>query len=227
MRRLLKRESGFTLIEMVITMSLLILIVTFVTRGFASVQSGVAGADIRLQNLQEARVLMATVTKDIRTATYVQAGSLQAPFTIATPTQVRFTANLLTTGAPNQVDIWVDRTIPSAPVLKEKITTPNTPILYPPGPVYCAACGAVRFVGTYVVNTDTPSGALFTYFDKSNVAIGLPGDTLTALQMLQIEAVGINLQVRKSTIRSMPFTTLTGRVSLPNVYYSVSATPTP
>ena len=60
-------------------------------------------------NLDEARTLMAVTTKDIRTATRLQAGT--SPFVQATNTDVTFYANLNnTTGGPRKIRIYVDPT---------------------------------------------------------------------------------------------------------------------
>jgi hypothetical protein len=50
---------------------------------------------------------------------------------------------------------------------------------------------------------------------------------LTSTEMLQVRSIGITLSIRKSTHLSVKPTTLVNRVGLPNVFYSVEATPSP
>ena len=221
-------EAGMTVLEVIIATAILSIVVAFVMTGFSSFQSSAATDDLKLQNLDEARLLMDTVSKDIRTAAYVQAGS--PAFTTADVTHVIFTANLLTTTYPNQVEIYIDTTVPSTPYLVEKITTPD------PGScatlcTYTGAAGSVtttRFVGKYVTNN--ASNSLFIYYDSNGAQI-IPPTGQTALtcpsQCLKINSIKINLSVRKGTSRAIPATTLINTVTLPNLYYAVQPSPTP
>ncbi len=51
-----------------VTVSIMTVVLGFVTRGFVGLQNASTGASLRLQNLDEARVLMDAVSKDLRTA---------------------------------------------------------------------------------------------------------------------------------------------------------------
>ena len=216
-----------TVLEVIIATAILSIVIAFVMTGFSSFQSSEATDDIKLQNLDEARLLMDTVSKDIRTATYVQSGS--PAFTLADVTHVIFTANLLTTTNPNQVEIYIDLTDPNTPYLVEKVRTPD------PGScatlcTYTGAAGSVtstRFVGKYVTNN--ASNPLFIYYDANGVQITPPsGQTaLSSTQLIQINSIKINLSVRKGTSRAIPATTLINTVTLPNLYYAVQPSPTP
>lgn len=63
-----RSEAGVTLIELVIVCSVMTVILGFVTRTLVVMQNASTGSSLRLQNLDEARVLMDLVSKDIRTA---------------------------------------------------------------------------------------------------------------------------------------------------------------
>jgi len=212
-----------TLLEVIIATAILGIVVTFVMTGFSAMQSSEATDDIKLQNLDEARLLMDTVSKDIRTATYLQAGT--AAFTVADVTHIQFYANLYTTTQPNLVDIAINTSNPNTPYLVETITQPD------PGsnPPTFTGKGSTqqRFVGKYAVNN--AANPLFTFFDSSGAQINPPtGQTaLATSQLISINSVHINLSVRKSTNRSIPATTLTNTVTLPNLYYNVQPSPTP
>jgi type II secretory pathway pseudopilin PulG len=63
-----RSEDGVTLIELVVVCSVMTVILGFVTRTLVVMQNASTGSSLRLQNLEEARVLMDLVSKDIRTA---------------------------------------------------------------------------------------------------------------------------------------------------------------
>lgn len=63
-----RSEAGVTLIELVVVCSVMTVILGFVTRTLVVMQNASTGSSLRLQNLEEARVLMDLASKDIRTA---------------------------------------------------------------------------------------------------------------------------------------------------------------
>ena len=206
---------------MVIVTAILGLVMAVVIGAFVAVQRNVANQDIRLENLDEGRVMMATLSKDIRTATILTGGS--SPFVVADWNRVKFYGNLDTTGAPNLIEIYVDAANPVAPVLIEKLTPPDQPITDPPS--YNNGPAKVRFVGRYVTNG---AGAwLFAYYDVDGQVVGTPGTPLTDPQKILVRSVGIDLHVRKSTAQAIPSTNILTRVRLPNVFYNVQSSPTP
>lgn len=225
----LRDEQGVTITEVVIVTAILSIVMTFVTAGFVSMQSAVTTDDIKLQNLDEARQLMDNMTKDIRTATLLPVPSATSPFTIADVNKMQFYANLMTTGSPNRIDLYVDYTNPSAPRLYEKVTPPtpnsNPPNWSPGGTPF------TRYVGQYVVNGTSAKypTPLFQYYDRSGAQLIPPvGQTaLSSAQFPSIYSVLVTLSVRKSTERAIPATTLVNQVTLPNIYYSVDVSPTP
>jgi prepilin-type N-terminal cleavage/methylation domain-containing protein len=226
----LRDERGMTLTEVVMVTSILAIVMGFVMSGFVSMQSAATTADIKLQNLDEARTLMDNMTKDIRTATLLPIPSATSPFTLAGQSSMQFYANLMTTGAPNRVDLYVDSTTPSAPRLIEKLTPPDPGTNPPVWSTPPKSTASVRYVGQYVVNgTGIYTTPLFQYYDADGVLIpwGASGTSLDASSFPSIASVQVTLSVRKSTSRAIPATTLVNQVTLPNIYYSVDASPTP
>ena len=63
-----RSETGVTLIELVVVCSVMTVILGFVTRTLVVMQNASTHSSLRLQNLEEARILMDLVTKDVRTA---------------------------------------------------------------------------------------------------------------------------------------------------------------
>jgi prepilin-type N-terminal cleavage/methylation domain-containing protein len=213
-------QAGYTLVEMATAMLILTIVLAAVIQGFISMQFAATGADLRLQNLDQARVLMDTVSKDIRTAAIPVSGS--PPFITATTTHLYFYANLNTTTAPSKVDLYVDPADPNAPVLVETVQQAR-PGITPPD--YTGQPLKTRFVGQYVANP--PSQYVFTYYDVDGNTVGNPLVGLSVNEMLQVRSVGITLSIRKSTHLTVQPTTLVNRVALPNVFYSVQASPEP
>jgi type II secretory pathway pseudopilin PulG len=219
--RRFRSESGTSILEMVVVTAILGLVVSVAIGTFVAVQRNVANEDIRLENLDEGRVMMATLSKSIRTATILTGGS--SPFVTADLNRVKFYANLDTTGAPNLIEIYIDTTNPTAPVLIEKLTPPDQPVTDPP--TYIVGPAKVRFVGRYVING--PSAPMFAYYDVTGAKVGTPGLPLTDPQKILVRTVGIDLQVKKATGQAIPSTNIVTRVRLPNVFYNVQSSPTP
>jgi prepilin-type N-terminal cleavage/methylation domain-containing protein len=234
--RSLREEDGVTLVEMVVVVSLLAIILTFVTKGLVSMQNASVGASLRLQNLDEARTIMNTVSRDLRTAARltsttspfdVVSGSVPAAgFGNAPPyaglNEVWFYANLTLsatpTPCPDVVHLFVD-TSASPPTMKEQ----DLPADAGGTPPTCTYTGtySTRFVGKYLVNSS--SLPVFTYYyDNAGTpaAFATTSVPLSATDRLSVNAVGISVSIRQSTNYSVPAATLVNRVFLPNVDYN-------
>lgn len=230
MRAATKSQRGTTLIEMSVVLLVLGIILAAVTAAFISARRTTDGIDNRLENLGEAQILMQALTKDIRTATPIPdaAGGQLPAFRYAGPDHAQFYANLNTTSvdiAPKLVDISIDRTNPTAPVLVELITDPyvlttETPTYPDPvgDPTGYATRTKKRLVGRFTTNNDTTK-PLFVYRDAQNDLAAPLGDPLKASKVL---AVFIKLSVRKSTSLAVKATTLENQVRLPNVLYGIT-----
>jgi len=200
--RLRRDESGYTLIETMVVMIVMSIILTFVYQVLITTQRTTFAANVRLENLEEARVLMATITKDLRTAARLNPTS--SPFILPTTAdEVTFYAYLNTFTQPVRVHIYVDA---SDRIVESILRAPyvGTP--------------EIRVVGRYVAEDD-----VFTYYgpDDPDTPGSEPPLTvpLSAAELLEIEAVEVNLSIRKTTNASMAPTTLINRVRLPNVDY--------
>jgi hypothetical protein len=223
MKLRLRDEDGMTsIVEAVMVMALLSLVLTIFLTSFNSFQLEATGADNRLQNLDEGRILMQVSSKDIRTATPLTAGT--SPFLLAKDMEVKFygmvdpTVIIGSTYGPNLVRFYVNSTNPAAPVLIEEVTAPDSNSV-PPAWTYTTNTPKVRLVGKYVVNTGAVP--IFTYYDVNGTLLG--PTPLNAAQMLSVRAVGITVVVRRTASQYLPSTTLTTRVTLPNVYFQPQA----
>ncbi len=215
-RRRTRGERGQTLFEVIIVVALLGVVLTMVYEGIDSATKAIGGTEKRLANLDEARVLMAVTTKDVRTATRLQAGT--APFVLANPREVIFYANLNNNGAsgsvvdngPRQVRIYVD----AGSELIEQVTKPDATSVAPRR----TRTTAPRPTGTSGASSRTrPSQPIFRYFDSNGAE--LTAMPLSATDRLAVDSVEITLSIKGTTTFTLATTTLVNTVRLPNVDY--------
>jgi hypothetical protein len=190
-------------------------VLSLVYEGIDSAAKAIAGTEKRLGNLDEARLLMAVTTKDVRTATRLQAGT--SPFVLANSREVIFYANLNNNGSsgsvvdngPRKVRIYVDPTSE----LIEQVTKPDATSVAPAYTYNGAPTN--RYVGRYVANATT--SPIFQYFDANGVA--LPNTPLSTADRLAVDSVEITLSIRRTSTFQLSATTLVNTVRLPNVDY--------
>ncbi|MCU1427343.1 MAG: hypothetical protein JWL83_1343 [Actinomycetia bacterium] len=210
--RVARRERGASLLELMATLALMGIVMGVIFQGIVSTTKATEGAGARLQNLDEARVLMATASKDVRTAVRLSAGT--SPFTNADTTDAVFYGNIDTTSAPKKIHIYVD----AQHRLIEQVWNPD-PSSSAPNYTYNTTTPTLRLVGRYVANN--AAKPIFTFLDSTGTALGpLP---LSAANLIAIKSVGISLIVYKTSPWNQNATTLVNRVRLPNVDYNAVA----
>ncbi len=268
-----RSEAGVTLIELVVVCSVMTVILGFVTRTLVVMQNASTGSSLRLQNLEEARILMDLVSKDVRTAARMTPTT--SPFSVTactatSPVQTQpcapagwtpggnsapyvgkselwFYANITLANqtqaspCPDIVHLVVD-TSANPPVLKEQVISDVNPTVdAPPTCIYGALSGGVwtgtyktRLVGKYIVNGTssciTPDPVFIYWYDdaaENPVSYPTPVASLTATELLQVNAVGITFAVRQQTNFKVPCATLVNRVRLANVDYNPIPSPAP
>jgi hypothetical protein len=195
--------------EVMVTVLLLGIVMTFVYKAIDTTQYAIAGETARLANLDEARTLMAVTTKDLRTATRLVPGT--SPFVAATYNEVTFYANLNnTSGGPRKIRIFVD---PSSELVAQAWTPDSGSVS--PNYTYTGT-PAPRYVGRFVTNTTTAQ-PIFQYFAQNSTT---PMTTpLSAADLLAVYSVKVTLVVRKQTTLPLRPVTLVNQVRLPNVDY--------
>jgi type II secretory pathway pseudopilin PulG len=189
------RQAGVTVVEMTVVVALLGLVLALALQSLSAYQRAAAATDMRQQNLDEARVVMAVLTKDLRTATSFS--SLAADVTFL---------GLVNTGAtapPNQLRLDVD----AQGVLRERTWLPDDPNASPV--TYTGAADRTRVVGRGLVST----GSLLSFRDSADAVT----TTLAA-----VRSVVITLSVDLPSGAPVPPTVLSGRVFLPNVAAAAS-----
>lgn len=203
-------ERGFTLPELMVAITVLALVLGGMYQGLTNLQTTASGASERLINLDEARVLMATITKDLRTAARLEPTT--SPFLYADGRKIVLYANINTTTGPNRVTIYVD----SESRLVEETVAP-TAATCPPCWTYTSS-PRIRVVGRWVANT----GPLFRYYDASPVPVQLQpaGGALTSNELKNIKSIEIELSISRTPQSGARATTLINQVRLPNVDYN-------
>jgi prepilin-type N-terminal cleavage/methylation domain-containing protein len=190
-------QAGVTLVEMAVVVALLGLVLATAFQGLVSYQRATGSADTRQQNLDQARTVMAVLTKDLRTAT---------EFSTMTATDVTFTGllNTAATAPANQLRLYVD----SGGVLREAVTPPDNPTA---SPLTYTGTPTTRVVGQGLVSTS----GLLSFRDSSDAVT----TSLTAVTSV-IVTVSVDLPSRSGADVSP--TVLSSRVFLPNVAASAS-----
>ena len=185
-------QAGVTMVEMAMVVAILGLVLAMAMQGLVSYQRAAAGADTRQQNLEQARAVMAVLTKDLRTAT---------AFTATAASDVTFTGllNTAATAPPNQLRLYAD----SGGVLREAVTPPDNPNA---SPLTYTGTPATRVVGRGLVSTSS----LLSFRDSTDTVT----TSLTAVASVVI-TVSVDLPSRSGA--EVPPTVLTSRVFLPNV----------
>ena len=189
------RQAGVNVVELTVVVALLGVVLAIAFQGLHSYQRAAGASEARIRSLEEARTMMAVLTKDLRTAT----GFTSSLSASSAPRDVTFTANLNTAAnAPeNQVRLYVD----AQEQLREDIRPPDTPVTSPP--TYTGAWTS-RIIGQSVV----PGTPLFTYLDADG------GSTTDPAAVVSVD-VTVSVAVPSAT--PAPETTLTSRVFLPNL----------
>jgi prepilin-type N-terminal cleavage/methylation domain-containing protein len=190
-------QAGVTMVEMAVVVALLGLVLTMAFQGLISYQRAAASADTRQQNLDQARIVMAVLTKDLRTAT---------EFTAMTASDVTFTGllNTAATAPPNQLRLYAD----AGGVLREAVTPPDDPNA---SPLTYTGTPTTRVVGRGLVSTS----GLLSFRDSSDAVT----TTLTAVTSV---VVTVTVDLPSQSGAEVPPTVLTSRVFLPNVAASAS-----
>ena len=196
-----------SLVEITLTLLILGLVMVFLFSSVESAERSVATTKLRITNLDEARTLMAVLTKDIRTATRLTAGT--PPFVAATDRELTFYANLdNATGGPRQVRVYIDAT-------SEIVASVTAPDAASVAPDYTyTGTARLRYVGRYLVNS--VAQPVFEYFDGAGTQLTTP---LSNADRLAVASVKITLIVRSKSTLSHGNITLVDQVRLPNVEY--------
>lgn len=223
-------DNGFTIVEMVVVVSILGIVLAAVQTTLIMAQKTVSGSGARVNQTSQAKTAIDSITKVLRTAVLPSqlngtgAAATAAAFIQGTKNSVQFYANINNDAnitGPSRVTYTID----VAGTLTETIQPPDAHAAGNYNYTYCTP-GPGCVVPTRVLarNVST-AGALFTYYTKSGVAI--TDATLTALELASVDSIDVVVLVKASANQTIQGTTLYARVTLPNADAVAIATSSP
>lgn len=202
LRRILRRDEGLGLPELLVTVFLGSLILGVVATTFATARGTVSGISARTTNTQQQRVALDSLTKNLRTA--VDVPTVPSGFCYARPNEVMFYAQIV---APDLLPTLMRFSVDANRNLVEQRSPAGSAV----APCTTTTFGRTRILANNVLRTQP----LFTYkkIDGTDLsAIGTGVADLTA-----IDAISIRLAVQTPTVPAVPQTTVTTFVRLPNL----------
>lgn len=206
-----KDERGFTLVELLVAMSIFTIFATIVVGISQSFMTTSMNSQQRMNNIGNAQGIMDRLTSEIRAAVSCACGGATAsPIASADGNDLTFYASLGGSTGPTKVQFTLTGT-----TLTE-VDTPADPGGTAPVWTFTGTPKTIM-VSSDVVNTT--SNPLFTYFQQSGTQITTtplsPGSSPSSNT---VESVGINLDVQGSVAGSS--VSLADRVHLLNVDYT-------
>jgi prepilin-type N-terminal cleavage/methylation domain len=211
-------DQGLSLIEMVVVTLILGIVLAMVQQTTIQAQKEVAGNSSRLDQLQQSKVAMESMSKVLRTSVLPTqldgtcSSCATAAFINGDVRSVQFYANINNDSnviGPSQVSYVVD----ASGTLTESIHGPNPHAANDYNYQYTCTRPTVGCVVTSRVlarKVDTTQ-VLFTYYDASGASITPP---LSGATLKLVDSIDVVIKVKVS--KNVQAVTLTERVTLPN-----------
>lgn len=209
-----RRDTGLSLVEMMVSVTILSVLGGLLTNVALDLIRTSAGTTARLSNVDELRVAMDSLTKNLRTAVrpeQVSSGcpsSCTAAFVATSPAAVSFYAN----GGPGKVRLMTYQVVQNLPLhpgtgrLVEQVH-----VAAPPGGTVSTACAVGCTARTLATGLPWPvsAGAPVFTFAESGCA-----DFAVVVDPADVACVAVDLPV--SGARDNPGTSVSATVFLPN-----------
>ena len=217
----LRDDRGFTLVELLVTMSILSVVMALITGSTIFLQRSINETDQRFDDLAQTRLAMDATTKWVRSAITVErvrtAGtttvSYTQPFLQARRSAVEFMANVgLDSGVGADAPKRIRLDIVNGDELRAQvwIGTVNAD-----GEWQQSGLASSRIIARGLTNT-----RMFTFFTEDGTALTPAGDTdLSFAQREQVRRVGIDIAVQQAPNVDVPVSEMRNRVTLPNQLY--------
>jgi prepilin-type N-terminal cleavage/methylation domain-containing protein len=228
--RRLRDQSGFTLIEMVVVISVLGIVLAMVQQTSIMAFKDVGTNATRLDQAQQGKSGIESMTKVIRTAVLpsqlLSTCTACTSFLSGTTSSVSFYANVFNPNnsiGPSKATYAVDPADPQGRLV-ETIQPPDAHVINDTNYVYCdiALPSCLTDRTRVIAYGVTGLATLFTYYDKNGAVISAP---LAGVELTQVDSIDIVLSIKRSL--KVRATTLTTRVTLPNADSVVDNTITP
>ena len=229
MRQLKRSDEGVTLIEMVVVIAILSGVLAMVMTVIIAAQKNVNGNSARLDQIQQGKVAMESMSKTLRTAVRPSqlnatcTGCDQAAFLQGNARSVQFYANI-----NNPANILgpsrVSYTVSNSGVLTETLQAPNPHAATDYNYQYCTPGPGCTVISRVLARGVSLNKTMFTYYDASNNTFStLP---LASADLPRVDSIDIIVNVSSSA--QVSSTTFTQRVTLPNAdAVQQTAVPTP
>ncbi len=229
MRQLKRSDEGVTLIEMVVVIAILSGVLAMVMTVIIAAQKNVNGNSARLDQIQQGKVAMESMSKTLRTAVRPSQlnatciGCDQAAFLQGNARSVQFYANINNPAnivGPSRVSY----TVSNSGVLTETLQAPNVHSATDYNYQYCTPGPGCTVTSRVLARGVSLSKTMFTYYDASNNTFStLP---LASTDLPRVDSIDIIVNVSSSA--QVSSTTFTQRVTLPNAdAVQQTAVPTP
>ncbi len=241
-RRSKDKDGGFTLVELIVSMSILGLIMSLVTALLIASQKQVASTYIRLDDVDQARTGIDTVSRTLRTAvepaqlqvnctSCTGAASTSTALTSAQTSSIQLFANTGSAAGPNLVTFTASYdSVKSQGNLTELIQPPDAGSAPNYSYTSCTIGPGCSILSKAVVRgLKWPLPAsMFNYYDNTGAEI-VPGSgvSLTPQQLIAVDSIAINLTVKTTNRYNTGPTSIAARVGLPNSGSGVLRTPAP
>ena len=229
MRHLKRSDEGVTLIEMVVVIAILSGVLAMVVTVIIAAQKNVNGNSARLDQIQQGKVAMESMSKTLRTAVRPSqlnatcTGCDQAAFLQGNARSVQFYANINNPAnilGPSRVSYTVD----NSGVLTETLQAPNAHAATDYNYQYCTPGPGCTVTSRVLARGVSLNQNMFTYYDASNNTFStLP---LASADLPRVDSIDIIVNISSSA--QVSATTFTQRVTLPNAdAVQQTAVPTP
>ena len=229
MRQLKRSDEGVTLIEMVVVIAILSGVLAMVMTVIIAAQKNVNGNSARLDQIQQGKVAMESMSKTLRTAVRPSQlnatciGCDQAAFLQGNARSVQFYANINNPAnivGPSRVSY----TVSNSGVLTETLQAPIVHSATDYNYQYCTPGPGCTVTSRVLARGVSLSKTMFTYYDASNNTFStLP---LASTDLPRVDSIDIIVNVSSSA--QVSSTTFTQRVTLPNAdAVQQTAVPTP
>ncbi len=229
MRHLKRSDEGVTLIEMVVVIAILSGVLAMVVTVIIAAQKNVNGNSARLDQIQQGKVAMESMSKTLRTAVRPSqlnatcTGCDQAAFLQGNARSVQFYANINNPAnilGPSRVSYTVD----NSGVLTETLQAPNAHAATDYNYQYCTPGPGCTVTSRVLARGVSLNQTMFTYYDASNTTFStLP---LASADLPRVDSIDIIVNISSSA--QVSATTFTQRVTLPNAdAVQQTAVPTP
>jgi prepilin-type N-terminal cleavage/methylation domain-containing protein len=220
------REDGFSLVELTITMMLLGVVLAIVMAGLSTFTRTANSAERRMQNLEQARTMMAVVTRDLRTATPISAsdGSRQAAFVTVTSTSVEFYGNLRFQAPASSTTTSTTPTLATPVRVRlaletDPLRSDRSQLTETVSTITGTVTSRKRVLGTSLLNSTATGSELFCYEDATAATTTTASATAwcpgTTPAVDAIASVKVRLLVQTTTGDTSA--SLTSSVWLPNI----------